>query len=172
MLYSTNRNATKKETRQKKNPVWLHFIEGQLLNSSKHEAQCRYCFGKIMGKMGDVLSNMLKHLKEECSNISEELRNILYDSDNIIIRQKKNKRSCVEAELSDDDNDENVTHHNKQNLLWIRVSLPTKFIKLFKMIRPSYNLPSRKWISTEILDQVHKEVDREIQTFAKADFIR
>ncbi|PKK67597.1 hypothetical protein RhiirC2_783321 [Rhizophagus irregularis] len=119
-----------------------------------------------MGKMGDVLSNMLKHLKEECSNISEELRNILYDSDNIIIRQKKNKRSCVEAELSDDDNDENVTHHNKQNLLHPKV------IKLFKMIRPSYNLPSRKWISTEILDQVHKEVDREIQTFAKADFIR
>ncbi|CAB5208261.1 unnamed protein product [Rhizophagus irregularis] len=76
--------------------------------------------------MGDVLSNMLKHLKEECSNISEELRNILYDSDNIIIRQKKNKRSRVKAELSDDDNDENVTHHNKQNLLWIRVSLPTK----------------------------------------------
>ncbi|EXX51437.1 hypothetical protein RirG_261860 [Rhizophagus irregularis DAOM 197198w] len=57
-----------------------------------------------MGKMGDVLSNMLKHLKEECSNISEELRNILYDSDNIIIRQKKNKRSRVEAKLSDDDN--------------------------------------------------------------------
>ncbi|CAB5355469.1 unnamed protein product [Rhizophagus irregularis] len=62
---------------------------------------------------------MLKHLKEECFNISEEFRNILYDSDNIIIRQK-NKRSRVEAELSDDDNDENVTHHNKQNLLWIR----------------------------------------------------
>jgi len=39
-------------------------------------------------------------------------------------------------------------------------------IKLFKMMRPSYNLPSRKWISTEILDQVHKEVDREIQKFA------
>ncbi|CAB4434763.1 unnamed protein product [Rhizophagus irregularis] len=69
------------------------------------------------GKMGGVLSNMLKHLKEECSNISEELRNILYDSDNIIIRQKKNKRSRVEAELSDDDNDENATHHNMQKTM-------------------------------------------------------
>ena len=34
------------------------------------------------------------------------------------------------------------------------------------MIRPSYNLPSRKWISTEILDQVHKEVELEIKKFA------
>ncbi|RIA90408.1 hypothetical protein C1645_823400 [Glomus cerebriforme] len=42
----------------------------------------------------------------------------------------------------------------------------SKVIKLFKMMRPSYNLPSRKWISTEILDQVHKEVDRKIQKFA------
>ncbi|CAB4480398.1 unnamed protein product [Rhizophagus irregularis] len=84
--------SPKKRRGRKKNPVWLHFIEGQLLNSSHHEAQCRYC-----------TSNMLKHLKEECFNISEEFRNILYDSDNIIIRQK-NKRSRVEAELSDDDN--------------------------------------------------------------------
>ena len=90
----------KKRQGRKKNPVWLHFIEGPLLNSSHHEAQCRYCFGK----MGGVPSNMLKHLKEECSNISEELRNIiLYDSDNINNKTKKNKRSRVEAELSDDD---------------------------------------------------------------------
>ncbi|PKY57179.1 hypothetical protein RhiirA4_509284 [Rhizophagus irregularis] len=67
------------------------------------------------GKMGGVLSNMLKHLKEECSNISEELRNILYDSDNIIIRQKKNKRSRVEAELSDDDNGDGWTNISKQS---------------------------------------------------------
>ena len=33
------------------------------------------------------------------------------------------------------------------------------------MLRPSYNLPSRKWISTEILDQVHQEVEHKIQEF-------
>jgi hypothetical protein len=38
--------------------------------------------------------------------------------------------------------------------------------KLFKMLRPSYELPSRKWISTEILDQVHKEIEGEIKKFA------
>jgi len=38
-------------------------------------------------------------------------------------------------------------------------------IKLFRMLRPSYNLPSRKWISTEILDQVHQEVEHKIQEF-------
>ena len=38
-------------------------------------------------------------------------------------------------------------------------------IKLFRMLRPSYNLPSRKWISTEILDQVHQEVENKIQEF-------
>ncbi|CAB4434769.1 unnamed protein product [Rhizophagus irregularis] len=58
---------TKKETRQKKNPVLLHFIEGQFLNSSQYK--------------------------------------------------KKNKRSRVEAELNDDDNDENATHHNMQKTM-------------------------------------------------------
>ncbi|RIA90407.1 hypothetical protein C1645_823398 [Glomus cerebriforme] len=53
--------------------------------------------------MGGVPSNMLKYLKEECSNISEELCNILYDSDNINNKTKKNKRSHIKAELSDDD---------------------------------------------------------------------
>ena len=38
--------------------------------------------------------------------------------------------------------------------------------KLFKMLRPSYDLPSRKWISTEILDQVHEEIEHEIEKFA------
>jgi hypothetical protein len=38
--------------------------------------------------------------------------------------------------------------------------------KLFKMLRPSYDLPSRKWISTEVLDQVHEEVELEIKKFA------
>ncbi|RGB38898.1 hypothetical protein C1646_755120 [Rhizophagus diaphanus] len=73
--------------------------------------------------MGGVPSNMLKHLKEECSNISEELHN-------------------------------------------------PEVIKLLKMKRSSYNFSSRKWISTEILDQVHKEVDCEIQKFvAEAKFL-
>ena len=39
-------------------------------------------------------------------------------------------------------------------------------IKLFKMLRPSYNFPSRKWISTDVLDQVHEEVELEIKKFA------
>ena len=40
-----------------------------------------------------------------------------------------------------------------------------KVIKLFRMLRPSYNLLSRKWISTKILDQVHQEVEYKIQEF-------
>jgi len=40
-----------------------------------------------------------------------------------------------------------------------------KVIKLFRMLRPSYNLLSRKWISTETLDQVHQEVEHKIQEF-------
>ncbi|CAB4446796.1 unnamed protein product [Rhizophagus irregularis] len=140
--------SSKKRQGRKKNPVWLHFIEGPLLNSSHHEAQYRYCFGK----MGGVPSNMLKHLKEECSNITE---------------------------LSDDDNDENVTQKTMESFVdksippnemtaiyqqllraLLSANVPFSFvdnpevIKLFKMMRPSYNLPSRKWISTEILDQV------------------
>ncbi|POG60820.1 hypothetical protein GLOIN_2v1787349 [Rhizophagus irregularis DAOM 181602=DAOM 197198] len=52
--------------------------------------------------MSGVPFNMLKHLKEECSNISKKFCNILYDLDNINNKTKNNKRSRVEAELSDD----------------------------------------------------------------------
>ncbi|CAG8743866.1 9379_t:CDS:1, partial [Rhizophagus irregularis] len=68
--------------------------------SSHHEAQYRYRFRKMSG----VPFNMLKHLKEECSNISKKFCNILYDLDNINNKTKNNKRSRVEAELSDDSN--------------------------------------------------------------------
>ena len=42
----------------------------------------------------------------------------------------------------------------------------SKVNKLFKMLWPSYNLSSRKWISTEVLDQVYEEVELEIKKFA------
>jgi len=54
----------------------------------------------------------------------------------------------------------------------ISANVPFSFVdnpevnKLFKMLRPSYDLPSRKWISTEVLDQVHEEVELEIKKFA------
>ncbi|CAI2174795.1 14160_t:CDS:2 [Funneliformis geosporum] len=57
---------------RKKKLIWFHFIEGPKLNSSHHEAKCKYC----SGKMGRIASNMLKHLKEECPNISEEIHDI------------------------------------------------------------------------------------------------
>jgi hypothetical protein len=80
-----------KKQGRKKTPIWLHFIEGRLLNSSHYEATCKYC----SEKMGGVPVNMLKHLKEECSKISEELRNALC-FDNTTGNKRKNKRSHVE----------------------------------------------------------------------------
>ncbi|PKC64788.1 hypothetical protein RhiirA1_461946 [Rhizophagus irregularis] len=104
--------------------------------------------------MGDVPSNsMLKHLKEECSNISEEL-----------------------PELSEYDNDENATHHNMQKTM--DKSIPSNEMAaihqqiLRALLSEMFLFQNGSAVSTEILDQVHKEVDREIQTFAKADFIR
>ncbi|CAG8649010.1 32430_t:CDS:2 [Gigaspora margarita] len=37
--------------------------------------------------------------------------------------------------------------------------------KLFKMLQPSYTLPSQKWISTEILDDIYEEVETKVQNF-------
>jgi hypothetical protein len=53
----------------------------------------------------------------------------------------------------------------------LSANVPFSFIddpevnKLFKMLRPSYNLPSRKKISTDVLDQVHEEINNEIENF-------
>ena len=55
----------------------------------------------------------------------------------------------------------------------ISANVPFSFVnnpevnKLFKMLRPSYNLPLRKWISIEVLDQVHKEVELEIKNLSQ-----
>ena len=45
--------------------------------------------------MGGVPANMLKHLKEECFKVSEEIRNTLC-FDNTDNNKRKNKRSRVE----------------------------------------------------------------------------
>jgi hypothetical protein len=61
---------------------------------------------------------------------------------------------------------------DKQILLaLISTNVPFSFvenlevIKLFQMLRPSYQLPSRNWISTNMLDQLHDGVDGEIKKF-------
>ena len=41
----------------------------------------------------------------------------------------------------------------------------SKVIKLFRILQSSYNLSSRKQISTKILNQVHQEVEHKIQEF-------
>ena len=46
---------------------------------------------------------MLKHLKEECSKVSEEIRNTLH-FDNTNNNKRKNKRHHVETELNDNGN--------------------------------------------------------------------
>ncbi|CAG8513028.1 550_t:CDS:2, partial [Cetraspora pellucida] len=38
-------------------------------------------------------------------------------------------------------------------------------IKLFNMLKPRYQLPSRKWISTDILDNVYENVQHGVQQF-------
>ena len=88
-----------KKQGRRKGPIWFHFIEGQLLNSSHHEATCKYC----SVKMGGVPASMIKHLKEECSKVSEEIWNTLY-LDNTYNNKGRNKRPRVETELNNDGN--------------------------------------------------------------------
>ncbi|GET01814.1 hypothetical protein RCL_jg7663.t1 [Rhizophagus clarus] len=74
----------KKQGRMK-SPIWLHFIEKPLLNSSHYEAKCKYC----SGKMGGVLANILKHLKEEYPKVNNEFRISLYELINTNNNTKK-----------------------------------------------------------------------------------
>ena len=95
---------TQKKQGRKKGLIWLHFIEGPLLNSSHYEATCKYC----SIKMGGLSANMLKHLKDECTSVSEEIRSTLYDLNNTStkankIKKNKNKRSRIEEVNSSND---------------------------------------------------------------------
>lgn len=77
-------------------------------------------------------------------------------------------RSFIDREMSVDERNT----INKQ-LLYALVSANVPFsfvenpevIKLFNIIRPSYKLPSRKTLSTEILENVHNNVESQIEKF-------
>ncbi|CAJ0851084.1 14177_t:CDS:2 [Entrophospora sp. SA101] len=68
---------------------------------------------------------------------------------------------------------------NKQLLYaFISANVPFSFvenpevIKLFNTIRPSYKLPSRKTLSTEILENVHTNIESQIENFvAESKFL-
>ena len=85
-------HAVKKKQGRKKGLIWFHFIEGPMINSSHHEAKCKYCFEK----MGSVSANMLQYFKEDCSKISEEIRDTLRNLDN---RTKKISISILVSKL-------------------------------------------------------------------------
>ena len=93
----------------------------------------------------------------------------IYTDENITHGAQKSMESFVDKSIPPN---EMAAIHQQLLRALLSANVPFSFvdnpevIKLFKMIRPSYNLPSRKWISTEVLDQVHKEVDHEIQKFA------
>ncbi|RIA80298.1 hypothetical protein C1645_745347 [Glomus cerebriforme] len=144
--------------------------------------------------MGGVPANMLKHLREY-SKISEEIRNMLHNLDNNKTQNKnKYKYPHVEiADSSDDAENESEIRRTQKSmesfvdkslftnetvaiycqLLYASLSanVPFSFVndlkvnKLFKILSPSYNLPSRKWINTDVLDKVHEEINNEIEKF-------
>ncbi|CAG8510475.1 4810_t:CDS:1, partial [Dentiscutata heterogama] len=170
---------------RKPGPIWDHFERGDLINSKHFQAICSYCRDPILG----VPERMLNHLKNTCKKIRKEVQDTL---DNIKINNKKNTQNKRVRVNASSDEEGNITNSNQtsplnnnqtslldnnrlihQQLLraLISTNVPFTFVeneevkKLFKMLQPSYALPSRKWISTEILDNVHDEVEIEIQKF-------
>ncbi|CAG8735073.1 2077_t:CDS:2, partial [Funneliformis mosseae] len=110
-----------------------------MINSCHHEAKCKYCFEK----MGGIPANMLQYLKEDCSKISKEIRDTLHSFVNRNISQ--NEATAIHCQLLHALLSANVPFSFVDN---------SEVIKLFRMLQPSYNLSSRKWISIEILDQI------------------
>jgi hypothetical protein len=66
---------------------------------------------------------------------------------------------------------ETATIHCQLLHALLSANVPFSFVddpevnKLFKMLCPSYNLPSRKWINTDVLDKVYEEINNEIEKF-------
>ncbi|CAG8758661.1 17699_t:CDS:2, partial [Racocetra fulgida] len=162
-----------------------YFKRGDLINSKHFQAICSYYRDPIL----EVPERMLNYLKESCKKIRKKVQDTL---DNININKKKhakNKRAPVNITSDEEGNitDSNQTSplnnnqtsslnnnqliHQQLLIALIFANVPFTFVeneevkKLFKMLQPSYTLPSRRWISTEILDNVHNEVEIEIQKF-------
>ncbi|RIA98670.1 hypothetical protein C1645_812348 [Glomus cerebriforme] len=74
------------------------------------------------------------------------------------------ERKGLAWELLDDENKLEIHITQKSMESFIDKDDP-EVNKLFKMLCPSYNLPSRKWISTDVLDKVHEEINNKIEKF-------
>ncbi|CAG8527914.1 8027_t:CDS:2 [Funneliformis mosseae] len=67
-----------------------------MINSSHHKAKCKYCFEK----MGGIPVNMLQHLKEDCSKISEEICDTLrFVSDSESDMAKAQRLMCQDSKI-------------------------------------------------------------------------
>ncbi|CAG8711921.1 6941_t:CDS:1 [Racocetra fulgida] len=138
---------------------------------------------------------MLRHLNKTCEKIREEVQNTLSNikiarhskkrQNASSLKQSKNKSIWINTSSSEKDNDihqssANTSKYKVENnnlihcqLLQALISANVLFSfieneevrKLFKMVQPLYTLPSRRWISTEILDKVYDEVESEVQKF-------
>ncbi|CAG8529781.1 24039_t:CDS:2, partial [Racocetra persica] len=158
---------------------------------SRKQAKCIYCHELLYG----IPEQMLRHLNETCEKIEEEIRDTLSNikitrhpkkrQNANSLKQSKNKSIQINTSSSEEDNDINQSSTNtskyrveNNNLIHcqllralISANVLFSFVeneevrKLFKMVQPLYTLPSRRWISTEILDKVHDEVETEVQKF-------
>ncbi|CAJ0760922.1 8248_t:CDS:2, partial [Entrophospora sp. SA101] len=157
---------------RRKGEIWNYFTKGQKLNSSHYQANCIYCNLSVRG----VNKIMTKHL-QECPEVDEDL--CAEFSDLFELPKKRTKNDDNDSQEMTELNDDERNTVNKQLLYaFISANVPFSFvenpevIKLFNTIRPSYKLPSRKTLSTEILENVHTNIESQIENFvAESKFL-
>ncbi|CAG8581991.1 15241_t:CDS:10 [Cetraspora pellucida] len=174
---------------RKKTPIWQWFSEGEKLNSSHYLARCNFCKQSCPGEP----SKMVKHILVTCEEIHQDERNNIENIlANASTKKTKNLQKNNSLPQVDNHNDNCNTNTNdvpevedisvlsigekasiNRQLLkaLISANAPLSFvedpevIKLFQMLNPRYKLPSRKWLSTSVLDKIHENVQCGIQHF-------
>ncbi|CAG8511556.1 11739_t:CDS:2, partial [Dentiscutata heterogama] len=138
---------------RKKKPIWQWFKKGDKLNSSHYLAQCDFCKTNCPSKP----LKMEKHLLKKCEDISQD------EHDNTNNKQEIESISLSIGEKA------SINHQLLKAL--ISANAPLSFvedaevIKLVHMLRPEYKLPSCKWISIDVLDNIHENIQCNIQHF-------
>lgn len=131
-------------------------------------AKCNYCETSLSGQP----KRMKKHLINQCSNVPLEVK----------MQFSLNLKDKEEEETSDNNNDNDINEKKEIDTKIARafyasgIPLATIensfFIQALHKINPEYHLPSRKVLSTNLLEKEYKQVSADInQQIKNANYV-
>ncbi|CAG8633617.1 1439_t:CDS:2 [Funneliformis mosseae] len=148
---------------RRSNKIWDYFEEGPKRNTSHKAAICNYCKKNILS------------ISEQMSSSIPSITNIPIITP-LRLQQIQSEANLIQSSINNYADKPFSTHRKKAIYKQIScavasANLPFSFVddpevkKLFALFNSYFKLPFRKWLSTDIIEDLNNDVVIEIQNF-------